>query len=74
MDLYQNRVFVLVTSIFHLLFCSDLYNSILEDEAPQIPDHKLIVSVPCTLHSHKPPLTGMFLKQLHKAESLHFQI
>ncbi|XP_072460426.1 N(6)-adenine-specific methyltransferase METTL4 isoform X1 [Notamacropus eugenii] len=22
-----------------------------------IPDHKLIVSVPCTLHSHKPPLT-----------------
>lgn len=26
-----------------------------------IPDHKLIVSVPCTLHSHKPPLAGMFL-------------
>ncbi|XP_044280011.1 N(6)-adenine-specific methyltransferase METTL4 isoform X2 [Varanus komodoensis] len=24
---------------------------------PAIPDHKLIVSVPCTLHSHKPPLT-----------------
>ncbi|XP_076991985.1 N(6)-adenine-specific methyltransferase METTL4 isoform X2 [Tamandua tetradactyla] len=23
-----------------------------------IPDHKLIVSVPCTLHSHKPPLAG----------------
>ncbi|XP_069476962.1 N(6)-adenine-specific methyltransferase METTL4 [Ambystoma mexicanum] len=22
-----------------------------------VPDHKLIVSVPCTLHSHKPPLT-----------------
>ncbi|XP_051826343.1 N(6)-adenine-specific methyltransferase METTL4 isoform X4 [Antechinus flavipes] len=22
-----------------------------------IPDHKVIVSVPCTLHSHKPPLT-----------------
>ncbi|KAK2506261.1 hypothetical protein MC885_007113 [Smutsia gigantea] len=26
-----------------------------------IPDHKLIVSVPCTLHSHKPSLAGMFL-------------
>ncbi|XP_070369456.1 N(6)-adenine-specific methyltransferase METTL4 isoform X6 [Equus asinus] len=24
-----------------------------------IPDHKLIVSVPCTLHSHKPPLAGI---------------
>ncbi|XP_048364200.1 N(6)-adenine-specific methyltransferase METTL4 isoform X2 [Sphaerodactylus townsendi] len=27
------------------------------DEALPIPDRKLIVSVPCTLHSHKPPLT-----------------
>ncbi|XP_015269416.1 PREDICTED: methyltransferase-like protein 4 [Gekko japonicus] len=27
------------------------------DEALPIPDHKLIVSVPSTLHSHKPPLT-----------------
>ncbi|XP_019402251.1 PREDICTED: methyltransferase-like protein 4 [Crocodylus porosus] len=27
-----------------------------EVEEPSIPDHKLIVSVPCTLHSHKPPL------------------
>ncbi|KAM7177014.1 N(6)-adenine-specific methyltransferase METTL4 isoform 2-T3 [Macrochelys suwanniensis] len=27
-------------------------------EVLPIPDHKLIVSVPCTLHSHKPPLTG----------------
>ncbi|KAJ1190950.1 hypothetical protein NDU88_000268 [Pleurodeles waltl] len=26
-----------------------------EDHTP-IPDHKLIVSIPCTLHSHKPPL------------------
>ncbi|NXM30341.1 METL4 protein, partial [Oxyruncus cristatus] len=24
-----------------------------------IPEHKLIVSVPCTLHSHKPPLTAV---------------
>ncbi|XP_053252416.1 N(6)-adenine-specific methyltransferase METTL4 isoform X2 [Podarcis raffonei] len=28
-----------------------------EDDVPQIPDQKLIVSVPCNLHSHKPPLT-----------------
>ncbi|XP_060099923.1 N(6)-adenine-specific methyltransferase METTL4 [Heteronotia binoei] len=27
------------------------------DQALPIPDHKLIVSVPSTLHSHKPPLT-----------------
>ncbi|XP_077208778.1 N(6)-adenine-specific methyltransferase METTL4 [Paroedura picta] len=27
------------------------------DEALPLPDHKLIVSVPSTLHSHKPPLT-----------------
>ncbi|KAM6148383.1 N(6)-adenine-specific methyltransferase METTL4 [Erethizon dorsatum] len=25
-------------------------------KVPPIPDHKLIVSVPCVLHSHKPPL------------------
>ncbi|KFO27103.1 Methyltransferase-like protein 4 [Fukomys damarensis] len=25
-------------------------------EVPPIPDHKLIVSVPCAVHSHKPPL------------------
>lgn len=25
-----------------------------------IPEHKLIVSVPCVLHSHKPPLAGTF--------------
>ncbi|NWS95741.1 METL4 protein, partial [Mionectes macconnelli] len=24
-----------------------------------IPEHKLIVSIPCTLHSHKPPLTAV---------------
>ncbi|KAM9644574.1 N(6)-adenine-specific methyltransferase METTL4 isoform 4-T5 [Morphnus guianensis] len=29
-----------------------------EDVLP-IPEHKLIVSVPCSLHSHKPPLTGV---------------
>uniref|UniRef100_A0A8D0GYX7 Methyltransferase 4, N6-adenosine n=1 Tax=Sphenodon punctatus TaxID=8508 RepID=A0A8D0GYX7_SPHPU len=27
-----------------------------QDEVLPVPDHKLIVSVPCTLHSHKPPL------------------
>ncbi|NWJ01073.1 METL4 protein, partial [Crypturellus undulatus] len=27
------------------------------EEVLPIPDHKLIVSVPCSLHSHKPPLT-----------------
>ncbi|NXD64391.1 METL4 protein, partial [Eolophus roseicapillus] len=27
-----------------------------EDELP-IPEHKLIVSIPCSLHSHKPPLS-----------------
>ncbi|KAJ7338718.1 hypothetical protein JRQ81_012620 [Phrynocephalus forsythii] len=37
-----------------------------EDELPPtIPDQKLIVSVPCTLHSHKPPLTEI-LKQYTK--------
>ncbi|KFO06229.1 Methyltransferase-like 4, partial [Balearica regulorum gibbericeps] len=29
-----------------------------EDVLP-IPEHKLIVSVPCSLHSHKPPLTAV---------------
>ncbi|XP_028922590.2 N(6)-adenine-specific methyltransferase METTL4 [Ornithorhynchus anatinus] len=28
-----------------------------EVEASPIPDHKIIVSVPCILHSHKPPLS-----------------
>ncbi|NXH12331.1 METL4 protein, partial [Bucco capensis] len=28
------------------------------EEALPIPEHKLIVSVPCSLHSHKPPLAG----------------
>ncbi|XP_025926349.1 methyltransferase-like protein 4 isoform X1 [Apteryx rowi] len=29
----------------------------ISDDVLPIPDHKLIVSVPCSLHSHKPPLT-----------------
>ncbi|NXG56612.1 METL4 protein, partial [Hemiprocne comata] len=29
-----------------------------EDVLP-VPEHKLIVSIPCSLHSHKPPLTGV---------------
>ncbi|XP_071593350.1 N(6)-adenine-specific methyltransferase METTL4 [Heliangelus exortis] len=29
-----------------------------EDVLP-VPDHKLIVSIPCSLHSHKPPLTAV---------------
>ncbi|KAM3928599.1 N(6)-adenine-specific methyltransferase METTL4 [Leptodactylus fuscus] len=29
----------------------------LETVLPPIPEHKLIVSVPCSLHSHKPPLS-----------------
>ncbi|KAF7246312.1 Methyltransferase-like protein 4 [Varanus komodoensis] len=33
---------------------------------PAIPDHKLIVSVPCTLHSHKPPLTGEAVAVLNR--------
>lgn len=41
--------------------------SISEDKALQIPDHKLIVSVPCTLHSHKPPLTEI-LKEYTKPD------
>lgn len=39
---------------------SGLYNRKSEDLLP-IPEHKLIVSIPCGLHSHKPPLAGMFL-------------
>nr|XP_003219728.1 PREDICTED: methyltransferase-like protein 4 isoform X1 [Anolis carolinensis]XP_008106867.1 PREDICTED: methyltransferase-like protein 4 isoform X1 [Anolis carolinensis]XP_008106868.1 PREDICTED: methyltransferase-like protein 4 isoform X1 [Anolis carolinensis] len=34
---------------------------------PEIPDQKLIVSVPCTLHSHKPPLADV-LKEYAKPE------
>nr|XP_020742023.1 methyltransferase-like protein 4 [Odocoileus virginianus texanus] len=37
-----------------------------EEELP-IPDHKLIVSVPCALHSHKPPLAEV-LKDYIKPE------
>ncbi|NXN16712.1 METL4 protein, partial [Indicator maculatus] len=29
------------------------------EAVPAIPDQKLIVSVPCSLHSHKPPLAGV---------------
>ncbi|XP_061452384.1 N(6)-adenine-specific methyltransferase METTL4 isoform X2 [Rhineura floridana] len=36
---------------------TDVPLRISESEVPPIPDQKLIVSVPCTLHSHKPPLT-----------------
>ncbi|XP_007433048.1 methyltransferase-like protein 4 isoform X1 [Python bivittatus] len=39
-----------------------------EDEKfPAIPDQKLIVSVPCTLHSHKPPLSEI-LKEYTKPD------
>ncbi|XP_056377634.1 N(6)-adenine-specific methyltransferase METTL4 isoform X2 [Hyla sarda] len=30
----------------------------LETSLPPIPEHKIIVSVPCSLHSHKPPLSA----------------
>ncbi|NXX88511.1 METL4 protein, partial [Centropus bengalensis] len=29
------------------------------EDVPPIPEHKLIVSIPCSLHSHKPPLTAV---------------
>nr|XP_009665383.1 PREDICTED: methyltransferase-like protein 4 isoform X1 [Struthio camelus australis] len=38
------------------------------DDVLPIPDHKLIVSVPCSLHSHKPPLTEG--RKSHKIWSL----
>ncbi|XP_030908846.2 N(6)-adenine-specific methyltransferase METTL4 isoform X2 [Melopsittacus undulatus] len=34
-----------------------------EDVLP-VPEHKLIVSIPCRLHSHKPPLTGVLAEFL----------
>ncbi|NXS62118.1 METL4 protein, partial [Brachypteracias leptosomus] len=34
------------------------------EDVPPIPDHKLIVSVPCSLHSHKPPLAGVLAEFL----------
>ncbi|KFQ46767.1 Methyltransferase-like 4, partial [Nestor notabilis] len=34
-----------------------------EDVLP-IPEHKLIVSIPCSLHSHKPPLTAVLAEFL----------
>ncbi|XP_065524147.1 N(6)-adenine-specific methyltransferase METTL4 isoform X1 [Lathamus discolor] len=34
-----------------------------EDVLP-VPEHKLIVSIPCSLHSHKPPLTGVLAEFL----------
>lgn len=38
-----------------------------------IPDHKLIVSVPCTLHSHKPPLAEV-LKDYIKPEGQYLEL
>uniref|UniRef100_K9IL44 Putative transcriptional activator adenine-specific dna methyltransferase n=1 Tax=Desmodus rotundus TaxID=9430 RepID=K9IL44_DESRO len=38
-----------------------------------IPDHKLIVSVPCTLHSHKPPLTEV-LKDYIKPDGEYLEL
>lgn len=51
-------------SFSHFISCSGLYNRKSEDLLP-VPEHKLIVSIPCSLHSHKPPLTGMFLLISH---------
>ncbi|KAM4689677.1 N(6)-adenine-specific methyltransferase METTL4 [Discoglossus pictus] len=39
-----------------------------EMELPPIPEHKLIVSVPCSLHSHKPPLSEI-LKEYVKPDA-----
>lgn len=47
-----------VTFILMFLFFSDLYDR--KSEGIPIPEHQLIVSIPCSLHSHKPPLAGMF--------------
>ncbi|XP_016012321.2 N(6)-adenine-specific methyltransferase METTL4 isoform X2 [Rousettus aegyptiacus] len=38
-----------------------------------IPDHKLIVSVPCTLHSHKPPLAEI-LKDYIKPDGEYLEL
>uniref|UniRef100_A0A2K5PN83 Methyltransferase 4, N6-adenosine n=1 Tax=Cebus imitator TaxID=2715852 RepID=A0A2K5PN83_CEBIM len=38
-----------------------------------IPDHKLIVSVPCTLHSHKPPLAEV-LKDYIKPDGEYLEL
>uniref|UniRef100_A0A8C5Q6A6 Methyltransferase 4, N6-adenosine n=1 Tax=Leptobrachium leishanense TaxID=445787 RepID=A0A8C5Q6A6_9ANUR len=38
------------------------------DDLPPIPPHKLIVSVPCKLHSHKPPLSEI-LKEYVKPDA-----
>uniref|UniRef100_A0A8C7B282 Methyltransferase 4, N6-adenosine n=1 Tax=Neovison vison TaxID=452646 RepID=A0A8C7B282_NEOVI len=38
-----------------------------------IPDHKLIVSVPCTLHSHKPPLAEV-LKDYVKPDGEYLEL
>lgn len=39
----------------------------LETVLPPIPEHKIIVSVPCSLHSHKPPLSEV-LKEYVKPD------
>ncbi|XP_011358776.1 methyltransferase-like protein 4 isoform X2 [Pteropus vampyrus] len=42
-------------------------------KVPSIPDHKLIVSVPCTLHSHKPPLAEI-LKDFIKPDGEYLEL
>ncbi|XP_049756979.1 N(6)-adenine-specific methyltransferase METTL4 isoform X1 [Elephas maximus indicus] len=44
-----------------------------DETALPIPDHKLIVSVPCTLHSHKPPLAEI-LKDYIKPDGEYLEL
>ncbi|KAM9632158.1 N(6)-adenine-specific methyltransferase METTL4 isoform 1-T3 [Trichechus inunguis] len=44
-----------------------------DEKVLPIPDHKLIVSVPCTLHSHKPPLAEI-LKDYIKQDGEYLEL
>lgn len=39
-----------------------ILGSALEKDRVNIPDGKLVISVPSAVHSHKPPLTGVYTK------------
>jgi len=39
-----------------------ILGSALEEDKVNIPDGKLMISIPSAVHSHKPPLTGMNIK------------
>lgn len=51
-----------------------ILGSALEKDKVDIPDGKLMISVPSAVHSHKPPLTGVNIKFKREIYSTRYSI